>query len=233
MKHIRYILKFVVALCVAIALLTLTMSAKPEVQPAADQTDGGMALQLPAFLKSVYAQDSTQTDFNFLLDEAGVAAYTKLDQELDLENLKTSFKTIGRQTDQFISGIVVAPGYEKLPKFGENAEIQVFLHRDGWIVAYLTRYQTAAALFDWVNYDEKRLKNSTLLENVVRKLAEDTNVVDINVTYYDFRNPKATNLMLVSDHIEAINTRESFEINIPRELTVYESTCPWLGMIVM
>ena len=223
MKSVRYTLKLVAALCAAIALLTLALPAKPEqVQPAADQADGGMALQPPAFLKSAYAADSTQADFSFLLDEAGVTAYTKLDEPLDLASLTSNFKTIGRQTDQFISGIVIAPGYEKLPEFGENAEIQVFLHQDGWIVAYLTRYQTAAALFDWVSYDEKRLKNNTLIENVVRKLTLDAGASDANVAYYDFRNPEATNLMLVADPANDKIRNNTFTINIPRQLIVYE-----------
>ncbi|MFN8494794.1 MAG: hypothetical protein U0350_44740 [Caldilineaceae bacterium] len=232
MKHMSYSRKLVAALCAAIALFVLTLPAKPEpVQPAADQTGGGIALQPPAFLKSAHAADAnaavtdtTQVDFSFLLDEAGVTAYTKLDQSLDLASLESDFKTIGRKTDEFISGIIIAPGYEYLPEFGENAEVQVFLHHDGWIAAYLTRYQTASALFDWVSYDEKRLKDSTLIENVVRKLAEDAGVSDINVAYYDFRNLQATNLILAADHADANKTSESFEINIPRQLTVYESS---------
>ena len=224
MKHTGSILKFAVAPCIAILLFALTLLAKPEpAQPAEVQVGQGMALQPPAFLKSAHAAGLAQVDFEFLLEEAGVTAYTKLDQEIDLTSLELDFKTIGRQTDQFISGIVIAPGYEKLPEFGENAEVQVFLHHDGWIVAYLTRYQTAATLFDWVSYDEKRLKDSTLIENVVRKLAEDAGVFDVSVGYYDFRNPEATNLMLAADHTDAIRKSESFEINIPQEFTVYES----------
>lgn len=52
MKHTGYILKFVVAPCVAILLFALTLLAKPEpVQLAAVEISGGMALQPPAFLK--------------------------------------------------------------------------------------------------------------------------------------------------------------------------------------
>ncbi len=97
-----------------------------------------MALQPPAFLKSARAQDSAQVDFEFILEEAGVTAYTNLNQELDLTSLEARFKTIRQQTDEFIIGIVTAPGYEKLTEFDETADVQVFLHRDGWIVAYLS-----------------------------------------------------------------------------------------------
>ncbi len=98
------------------------------------------------------------------------------------------------------------------------------MHHDGWIVAYLTKWQLASALFDWVNYEEKGLKNSTLLENVIRLLAEDLGISDFNVSYYDFRHPEATNLMLTADHANENIPEESFTINIPRQLTVYESS---------
>lgn len=225
MKHSVYILKFAVALCVVILLFALTLLVKPkQVQQAEVETGLGMALQPPAFIKSANAAGLAQVDLGFLLEEAGITAYTKLEQEIDLESLKSRFKTIGRQTDQFISGTVNAPGYEKLPEFGESGEVQVFLHRNGWIVSYLTRYQTASSLFDWVSYDEKRLKDSTLIENVVRMLALDTGVSDFAISYYDFRNPTATNLMLVAEHADNNSTSDSFEITIPRELTVYESS---------
>lgn len=132
------------------------------------------------------------------------------------------FKTIRQQTEQFISGIVIAPGYEKLPEFGENAEIQVFLHRDGWIVAYLTKWQLASVMFDWVNYDQKRLGNSTLIENVIRLLVHDVGVDEFTVSYYDFRYPEATNLMLVADFANDKIRSNTFTINIPQQLTVYE-----------
>jgi len=223
MKHTGSILKFAVAACIAILLFALTLLAKPEpVQPAEVETGGGMALQPPAFLKSARAQDSAQVDFSFLLDEAGFTAYAKLDQPLELTDMEGRFKTIRQQTEQFISGIVIAPGYEKLPEFGENAEIQVFLHHDGWIVAYLTKWQLASAMFDWVNYDQKRLGNSTLIENVVRLLVHDVGVDEFTVSYYDFRYPEATNLMLVADSANDKIRNNTFTINIPRQLTVYE-----------
>ena len=225
MKPPKSITKLIVAISLLTMLFGSTLWTKSEHLSRENvQSGDGIALQLPAFLKSAYAQDASQADFSFLVNEAGVTAYTKLSKELDLANMELSFKTIGRKSTHFITGIIVAPGYEYLPEFGENAEVQVYLHQDGWIVAYLTQWQHASALFDWVNYDEKRLKDNTIIESVVRKLAEDAGVYDITLTYYDFRNPQATNLMLVADHANPTKRTESFEINIPRQLTIYESS---------
>jgi hypothetical protein len=225
MKYTQTILRFAVALCLAIVLLGVTLWINPWQAPRPSAQSGqGMALRPPAFLKAAYAQDSTSIDFGFILNEAGVTAYTKLDQELDLALLESRFKSIRQQTNQFISGIIVAPGYEKLTEFDENVEVQVFLHSDGWILAYLTRWQPASALFDWVNYDEKRLNGSTLTENVVRMLTADLGISNYNIYYYDFRYPKANNLMLVADRVDVEHSGESFSITVPRGLTIYDSS---------
>lgn len=232
MGYRGYVRKLIVALLIAVMLVTLTPPANPKQQEsqATSQIEQGTALRPPAFVQSVYAADSTaaitdttQVDFKFLLKEAGIAAYTKLDPPLDLASLQPRFKTIRQQTDQFISGIMIAPGYEKVPELGENAEVQVFLHNDGWIVAYLTKWQLASALIDWVNYDQNRL-TSTLIESVVRSLALDAGASGFTVSYYDFRYPQATNLMLVATHAEQNVWVNSFQITVPRGLTLYETT---------
>jgi hypothetical protein len=229
MKHTGYILKFALALCVAILLFALTLLAKSEkTQTAEVQSEEGMVLQSPAFLKSAHAAGLAQADFEFILDEAGITAYTNLNQELDLTILEARFRTIRQQTDEFILGIITAPGYEKLSEFDENVDVQVFLHRDGWIVAYLSRWQTAAEIFDWVNYEKQRL-TGTLIENVVRQLALDIGVNDFNVGYYDFRYPEATQIMLVAERVDYEQPEGSFEITIPRELTTYETSWSHAG----
>lgn len=228
-KHNLNSSKLVVALCLTIVLFTLSLFTKPqEVQPTAVETGEGITLQPPTFLKAAHAQDSTQVDFSFLIEEAGITAYTNLNQKLDLTIFEARFKNIRQQTDQFVYGIVTAPGYEKLTEFDETADVQVFLHSDGWIIAYLSRWQTAAEMFDWVNYEKQRL-TGTLLENVVRQMALDMGVNDFNIGYYDFRYPEATQIMLVAERVDYEQQEDSFEITIPRELAVYESSWSHAG----
>lgn len=230
MKHVLHAGKIVVW-CAIIALCGLSLLVNFRSIQSAQQAGGGLSLQPPAFLKSVHAADSTAAitatipvDFSFLVKEAGITAYTKLNKPLDLETLAPLFKTKGRQTADFISGIVTAPDYETAPKYEEKAEVQVFVHKDGWILAYLTKWQRGAELFDWVHYDDKRLKNSTLIENVVRYLAENAGASDVAVSYYDFRYPDATNLLLIASHADTTNPQKDFEVNVPLKLTVYESS---------
>ena len=224
MSQLRKIWNPMIVLGAAIVLFFASVAGAPQQQGGSvAQTGPGLALQLPAFVESAHAAPLELSEFSLVVEEAGITAYTKLDQELDLGTLESRFKTIRQQTDQLISGIVVAPGYENLTELDETAEVQVFLHHDGWIIAYLTRWQPASALIDWVNYDEQRL-TSTLIENVVRTLVLDVGAPGATISYYDFRYPEATNLVLAADRADAITQGDSFEITIPRNLTIYESS---------
>lgn len=224
MNSKRFIIMCAVAVGMAVLLAVLPLfSESRTAQPVNNETAGSIALLAPAFAKSASAADPAQADFGFILDEAGVTAYTKLDQELDLEYLSSRFKTVQQKSDRFVAGIVPAIGYEDLVELEESGDVQVFLHRDGWIIAYLSRWQPASALIDWVNYDVARLKG-TVIENVVRSLADDIGASDYQVSYYDFRYPDAASLILASDRADYTTQSDAFQITIPRGLVVHESS---------
>lgn len=224
MKNFQFTPKRIMMIGIVFALIALALLAKTEPTFTTEHPSGpGIALRPPAFVKAASAAELQETDWRFLLEEAGVTAYTKADQQLDLEFLLARFKHIRARTNQYIQGIVYAPGYAGLPEFDEKGEVQVIVHRDGWIVAYLTRWQTAAELFDWVNYDQERL-SATLVENTVKYLARELKLPEVNIAYYDFRHPDATDLILVADRADGINTTDSFTIHIPKEIQIYERT---------
>lgn len=216
--------RIILVLCATAVLVAVTLiygfRAVPQKAIAAG---GSVTLHAPAFAGSMQTDNPEGVDFSIVLAEAGMTAYTKLDQELDLVAASSRFKTIAKQTDLFIAGIVIPPGYEERAELEESAEVQLFLHRDGWIVAYLTRWQPASYLFDWVNYEDNRLKH-TLLESTVNIFAEDEGVVDHAVSHYDFRYPEATNLILAADRADGTTQRDSFQINIPRGIAIHEAS---------
>ncbi|MEM7129184.1 MAG: hypothetical protein AAF702_22825 [Chloroflexota bacterium] len=224
MKNFQPMPKLTIVLGIAVILLTANLFMSNQSLFSTDLLSSpGIALQIPAFAQSAQAAGLQQTDWEFILEEAGITAYTKVDQQLDLQFLPTNFKSIRKQTDDYIMGIVYAPGYANLPEFDEKGEVQVLIHKDGWLVAYLTRWQTGAELFDWVHYDSQRL-NGTLLENTLRFLAGELELADTNISFYDFRNPNATDLILVADRADGITTTDSFSVNVPREVQITEST---------
>lgn len=75
-KHLR---KLITVLSIVIMLLVLTLLVETEKVPPAEQPiGGGISLHPPAFIESAHASALAQTDMNFLLEEAGITAYTKL-----------------------------------------------------------------------------------------------------------------------------------------------------------
>ena len=181
MKNFQSTTKRIVILGIVLILFALVLILKSEPSFSSAVPSGpGIALRPPSFIKSASAAGLQQTDWDFLLEEAGVTAYAKVDQQLNLQFLPASFKSIRKQTDQYILEIVYAPGYATLPEFDEKGEVQVLVHKDGWIVAYLTRWQTAAELFDWVNYDKERL-TATLIESTVKFIASELELAEIRL----------------------------------------------------
>lgn len=213
-------------LFVPLLLQPVARSLRPEDTTTSSRAGNGggeLTLAAPAFFTSVNAAPVQEDDFSVVLEEAGVTAYTKLDQELDLDYLAARLKSVQQKSSRYVAGIMPAPGYEDLSELEESGEVQVFLHQDGWIVVYLSRWQPASALLDWVNYDEKRL-DGTLIESAVRSLVDDIGVTDYTVSYFDFRNPDATSLILAADRADGTTLSDSFQVTIPRGLKVYEAS---------
>ena len=81
---------------------------------------GGIPLARPAI-----AQEAS-----FLDTEAEIAAYTKADAVITIEDAASAFRVIERQTSEWIVGTVAITGET------EEVDPHVFVHQSGWIVAY-------------------------------------------------------------------------------------------------
>jgi len=222
MKNMKRLVQLVIALCliavgvVLSAMLHSKQASLPALQPAS-----GIALQLPSLFQTAHAQDAA-CDVNLLAD-AGVTAYTNLAEEIDIAFLESYFSGAVQQTDQFISGIVLVGSQQKLPQLDEAAVVHAVVCADGWVFAYLSREQPASALIDWTLYEDEGL-STTPLEAVIRLLTEEMGFTlrAGDISYFDFRYPEATNLKLVVDSVETNRWQESFQISVPKRLTIYE-----------
>jgi len=138
--------------------------------------------------------------------------------EIDLTKTTRFFRNISKQTEDYIVGSVIPPGYEEISEFKEGMDIQVYIHKEGWIVAYLLAYQPASMIFDWSAYKS----SGSTLEKSVKGIARGMGFSG-DTQYYDFRDQTATNLMLIAD-MEQSN-RDNFTLEIP--LTVAVSEASW------
>ena len=140
---------------------------------------------------------------NFLEEEAGISAFTNVGREIDLVRARGAFRTIEREGDEYIIGSVGVPG------LAEADDVHVFVHRDGWVVAYYGRERPTAWIVDWRDLE------TTKLEAALMQVTTAAGVSIGDVNYYDFRHPEAEKLMIIIDD-------DSFNLKIPRTFTVFE-----------
>lgn len=184
----------VAAVAIGCAVLFLPMGQDTGASP---QSNSVLSLVTPPFVSA--AGEGT----NFLEEEAGISAYTDVEQVIDLSRAATAFKTIEYQTSEYIIGSVGIPG---LP---ETEDVHCYVHEDGWVVSYYLNDEPTAKIVDWDNL------GSTKLEEGIGEVCIAAGVSYVQVTYYDFRCPSAEKLMVIID-------RDSFNLKIPSSFAVYE-----------
>lgn len=195
---------------VAVALLaTFGLVSKPSVL-----ANGGtvFSLQAPPFVSVARAEPGSVA--SAIRDEAGMSAYFSATTSIDLNNVKDAFRTIEVSTTNYIIGSVAVANYP------ESEDVHVYIHKDGWFLAYYLKADPVGKIFDWRKYNESNHTSlTTKLENTLAKVAGYAPVSFPGATYYDFRYPNATNLMLIADWSTGY---DSFEVKLPGSFTFYE-----------
>jgi len=200
LAHVRQPTLIVLSLLLALAVLSLAP------QPAAPASGGNaIALKAPSFVSVANAQgEPVAAPMGFPQDEAGIAAYFKSASPVNLADVRSLFRTIEVETANYIIGSVPVPDYE------ERYDVHVYIHRDGWFLAYYPSADPVSKIIDWRSYSTSQIP--TLLEHVLQIVASTAGVPFARADYYDFRYPNATHMMLVA---EDPNNGSDFQINLP------------------
>ena len=113
-----------------LALLLVGVLALTGDTPAYSNPDGSITFGMPAFIKTVHAEENSPSAFPD--GEAGIAAYLKVGQAIILTEAKVTniFRTIEAQTGDYIIGTVPLPDYD------DNFYPKLYIHKDGWFMAY-------------------------------------------------------------------------------------------------
>jgi S-adenosylmethionine/arginine decarboxylase-like enzyme len=172
-----------------------------------DQNGSVMALIRPPFVSSAQAADLA----TYLDQEAGISAWFQASTAINLTNAKNACRA-GTEpeidtTDYFICSVPIS-GYT------DRYYPHVYVHRDGWIMAYYFRADPTSKMLDVIS----RSLNNTLLKTAVTNVASAAGVAFSDVNYYDFRSPYATNMLLVAEDEANLNY---FTIELPY-YTYYE-----------
>jgi hypothetical protein len=144
---------------------------------------------------------------SFLEKEAGICAYVKANKTLDINRAKSYFRTIEKEGPDFVVGSVPIPGYDT------PEDAHMFIHKDGWIIAYYSKAEPVAKIIDWKSYQPGKVV--TKLYQALANVAGGLGVSLTNVKYYHYAYPEANKLMIIVD-------RDSFKITIPGEIPIYE-----------
>jgi hypothetical protein len=169
--------------------------------------DGALPLVPPPFI--VHAASSTTA--SGLADEAGIAAYFQATGSINLTSnqLRNLFRTIETSTSDYLIGFIYVPNY------GETEDVKVYIHHDGWVMAYYLKRDPASKIFDYNS-------TNTRLEAILSLIANAVGDPPPTAQFYDFRYPNATHLLLVGEQRSNVSGTDSFEVTIPTSYIVDE-----------
>lgn len=161
---------------------------------------------------------------SFPVDEAGIAAYVNIGQNVDLSKTMGAYQEIVRINKTDVIGKVIIPNYmvDSIPL--------VYVGADGWIVAYYPKAEPASRIMQWNNYTAPYINTTTLADAISKMtttLGVDYESIKGNVTYYDFRYPDANEMMMLVE--KADGGTKSFSILIPGTITLYHQASSVYG----
>ena len=184
----------------------------------AESTGNSFALSVPAFAQGVPANQ-------FPGSEAGISAYIKVDQSVNLTKATACFRGIQAEGTDYIIGIVELAG---LP---EDLWPHLYVNTDGWFLAYYSKYDPASKLMPWNDYEGGPVTTTTLRDALAQfttelfaamQVAYSYSSVDASLSYYDFRHPEAKAFVLAADTVSG--GQDSLRYAIPSAAMIYEGS---------
>jgi len=156
------------------------------------------------------------TGASFLEDEAGISAYGQV-SSVDLDLAENAYKNVEEKTEDYIIGSVTLDNYD------ESNDVHVYVDITGWIVAYYLNTEKSSKIIDWKGYVNSEPVSGTKLSDAITLVTLEMLVLPPTISYYDFRYPSATNMMIVIDEKIGAGT-ETFRIMVPNTYSVYGRT---------
>jgi hypothetical protein len=177
-------------------------------------------LERPSFLALASTAQAQEKGVNFLQQEAGISAYVKVDQKIDLARVRGVFKTEEEPlNDQYLIGEVA------LADLPPETHPHVYVNKDGWIVAYYSNNAPASKIMQWIGYGGGVISKTTL-EDAIRKVYDALPLpYPQDVKYYHFKYPNATRIMVITKLNNKGRSRtESFYLTIPPAVRLLEAS---------
>lgn len=204
----RHLLPLLVAAVVVLATFFLTAD-----RPASQTAQYGLAA--PLFVSAAHAAPENAA-IDTIVNEAGMSAYFQSVNPVTISSVRTVYQTIELETNDYILGTV------SLANYPEDHAPHVYVHADGWFMAYYLNGDPVAKIIDWNAYTASGdTVISTKLENVLAIVAGAAGVGIPGITHYDFRYPNANKLMFITERDQGTGN-DYFTVNIPASIGVTE-----------
>lgn len=184
----------------------------------ADQTSSNsLSLIQPEFIVNAAQNSSSNNGASFLEKEAGISAYIKVNQTIDLEKIKAAFKSLEVPSTNYLVGEV------EIPKLPEHIQPHVYVNADGWIVAYYSAYDPASKIIEWIRYSEKGEVTTTLSDaiGIIYGSLGLAAPAEKDIAYYNFKYPDANRILMVYESFEPLgnNAKDGFYLTAPSGIT--------------
>ena len=133
----------------------------------------------------------------FPKDKAGLIAYANIGENIDLEKAATVFDDLVEVNKSYVIGDVRIPTLSyrlcgRSEMYYEYTRVFLFIDKEGWIIAYFKKGVPKSNAVSW-------LGGRTILEKAIEKVCEviGINYKKLNIKYYDFEFPEASNLIII------------------------------------
>ena len=119
-----------------------------------------------------------------------------------------------------------------VPEYPESQDVHVYVHRDGWFLAYYQAADPAGKIIDWRVYQANgHTVLYTKLESALSVAALPAGISPSGVSFYDFRYPNANRMLFVADWVHS--SSDQFQVNLPSDFAYFERswshTAEWYG----
>lgn len=175
---------------------------------------GEISLQTPPFLRVAKAESNQS--FNFADDEAGIAGYINVSQTVDLSKVDDLCRNISEQNANYLICSIDVPDYD------ENHSPTVYIHKDGWVMAYYRNTEPVSKLIDFRHYTGDA-NLPTKFEQVINLVTSKIGAASTKPTYYHFAYPNANKMLLIAEKAPR-NTVDSFRVNLPTTFSYFEKS---------
>jgi len=180
-------------MCVLIAVLAMSLFETPETETT------------EKVFMNVLAAPSVES--SFLEEEAGISAYTNVGN-IDLNKVKGVFKTIEKETDEYIVGSI------ELPSIDKDYYVHGYVQKDGLIVVYYMKEDPASKILGVT--DSSIRENDENLKIALNSVSIALGVITKDIKYYDFRYPTANKMMKIIG--------KDFRFKVQSGIVVYEAS---------